>query len=126
MSRVTHHWAAAALAPLTLERATELAALDAPDRLNRLIEFVAGALELRGPVCRDCRVHWRDAERFKCPGKRPEPLGGPLDKPERVLSRQERRLLARKGVEVLDRAEPMYAAGEGVTRYALPNRSRGL
>lgn len=91
-----HTWGVAVVSDLTDEQAAELAQLDLPERLAQLGRFVGEPRAVRGPICQQCRVHWRDVYRqpskpWPCPGRRPDSLGGPLLPAEVAKPRQQTR-----------------------------------
>lgn len=100
----THRWGIVTVHELTPTQAAAIHELHGPaDRSEPL--HGATPIEVRGPICLDCRVHWRDVHHqpdkpWPCPGIRPNELDGPVVQPEHHLSRQQRRRLRRE----LDRA----------------------
>lgn len=107
-----HKWTVVAIVRVDVERAAEIHEMDGPERLQRLDEIfpalppdrINGPVEtVRGPICSDCRVHWRDVHAvpdkpWPCPGAKPATFGGPLVPPDRRLTRQERRRRQREAV----------------------------
>lgn len=93
-----HRWAVAVVVHLDAEQAATLAA-----NPSIAIELEAER-EARGPLCEDCRVHWRDvhadpAKPWPCPGARPAQLGGVLLGADEPLPRRERRAKQRKAAK---------------------------
>lgn len=96
-----HRWAVVVVASLDDQAAAELQVLDAPERFEALSSILelAALEQVRGPICLQCRVHWRDVyakpdKPWPCPGIRPQALGGPLvqsGRRTRSESRRERR-----------------------------------
>lgn len=124
-----HRWAAAVVVELDEDQARALAAMDADERARRVHELVpalpegqvlGGPKAVRGPMCEDCRVHWREVyaqpdKPWPCPGKRPERLGGPLLPPDKRLTRQQRRAQRRKDTKAAVR-QPEPAVPYSPTR----------
>jgi hypothetical protein len=101
-----HRWAVVAISVLDEDQAAELHGIDLMDRMDELAGVLtSGRLEtVRGPICTECRVHWRDVfaqpdKPWPCPGKRPAGLGGPLAPPETRKPRQQRRAEQRQAVK---------------------------
>lgn len=125
-----HRWTLVVLVDLSEKGAAALNAMDVADRLEHLHQLVPAPArgestpvrQVRGPICADCRVHWRDvhasAMPWPCPGKRPEVLGGPLVAPQPTLTRQERRRQQRQAGAVVERAKRAETAEQALKHRA--------
>lgn len=101
-----HAWGLVIIGKLTDDQAKALAATDTPSRFEQVHELLDASepVAVRGPICTECRVHWRDVyaqpdKPWPCKGTRPAPLGGPLVPPDTRTTRQQRRAAQRAAVK---------------------------
>lgn len=119
-----HRWAVVAVTILDADAAADLAAMDVTDRLDHVCEIIGqrapgeisgGPETVRGPLCTECRVHWRDVyaqpdKPWPCYGQRPAALGGPLVPPDLRMPRQQRRRAQRAAAKAKEPAPIDVAA----------------
>lgn len=118
-----HRWVLSIVVPVNEERGAEIFALGWEERMALLPELVSvpegritgGPTAVRGPMCSECTVNWEDVHKvspaWPCPGKRPDDIGGSL---ERAGAPKANRRERRRAHEAALRVRPAPTSSETV------------